>query len=192
MLSFIKDRSEFEDIRKTEDFFMLMFYSNKSQKSLEALDNLKKFSDKNKDVKVYALNASDVRDIHTEFGITAVPALITFSGGKVQQIVYGVQTEDYYEKLLSTSPVKSSDGSKKYHRVIVYTSPSCPWCSATKSYLRQNNIPFREVDVTKNPAAAEELVRRSGQRGVPQTDIDGTIVVGFDKTRLNTLLGIQG
>ncbi|MDI3309885.1 MAG: glutaredoxin domain-containing protein [Thermoanaerobacterium sp.] len=191
MLSFIKDRSEFEDIKKSADFFMLLFYSNKSQKSLEALDNLKKFSDKNKDVKVYAVNASDVR-LHTEFGVTAVPALIAYGDGKVQQIVYGVQTEDYYEKLLSTSPVKSSDGSKKYHRVIVYTSPSCPWCSATKSYLRQNNIPFREVDVTKNPGAAEELVRRSGQRGVPQTDIDGTIVVGFDKARLNTLLGIQG
>lgn len=191
MLSFIKDRSEFEDIKKSADFFMLLFYSNKSQKSLEALDNLKKFSDKNKDVKVYAVNASEVV-LHTEFGITAVPALIAYGDGKVQQIVYGVQTEDYYEKLLSTSPVKSSDGSKKYHRVIVYTSPSCPWCSATKSYLRQNNIPFREVDVTKNPGAAEELVRRSGQRGVPQTDIDGTIVVGFDKARLNTLLGIQG
>ncbi|HHV74456.1 glutaredoxin [Thermoanaerobacterium sp. PSU-2] len=191
MLSFIKDRSEFEDIKKSADFFMLLFYSNKSQKSLEALDNLKKFSDKNKDVKVYAVNASEVV-LHTEFGITAVPALIAYGDGKVQQIVYGVQTEDYYEKLLTTSPVKSSDGSKKYHRVIVYTSPSCPWCSATKSYLRQNNIPFREVDVTKNPGAAEELVRRSGQRGVPQTDIDGTIVVGFDKARLNTLLGIQG
>ncbi|AEF18313.1 glutaredoxin-like protein, YruB-family [Thermoanaerobacterium xylanolyticum LX-11] len=191
MLSFIKDRSEFEDIKKSADFFMLLFYSNKSQKSLEALDNLKKFSDKNKDVKVYAVNASEV-GLHTEFGITAVPALIAYGDGKVQQIVYGVQSEDYYEKLLTTSPVKSSDGSKKYHRVIVYTSPSCPWCSATKSYLRQNNIPFREVDVTKNPGAAEELVRRSGQRGVPQTDIDGTIVVGFDKARLNTLLGIQG
>ncbi|MEG6565718.1 glutaredoxin domain-containing protein [Thermoanaerobacterium saccharolyticum] len=191
MLSFIKDRSEFEDIKKSADFFMLLFYSNKSQKSLEALDNLKRFSDKNKDVKVFAVNASEV-GLHAEFGITAVPALITYGDGKVQQIVYGVQTEDYYEKLLSTSPVKSSDGSKKYHRVIVYTSPSCPWCNATKSYLRQNNIPFREVDVTKNPGAAEELVRRSGQRGVPQTDIDGTIVVGFDKARLNTLLGIQG
>jgi glutaredoxin len=58
--------------------------------------------------------------------------------------------------------------------------------------LRKNRVPFTDVDVSRDPNAAEELVRRTGQQGVPQTDIDGEIVVGFDKKRINELLEIQG
>jgi glutaredoxin len=61
-----------------------------------------------------------------------------------------------------------------------------------KTYLRKHRIRFTDIDVSADPQAAEDLVRRTGQQGVPQTDIDGEIIVGFDKARINTLLGIQG
>ncbi|AIS53506.1 glutaredoxin-like protein, YruB-family [Thermoanaerobacter kivui] len=152
---------------------------------------MKKFSEDNPKVPVYAVNVSNIRDIHPQYGINVVPAVILFKNGEPWQFIFGVQSNEYYKKLLVTAPPKVSDGKgQKTHRVTIYTTPSCPWCNATKAYLRQHNIPFREIDVSKNPSAAAELVRRSGQRGVPQTDIDGTIVVGFDKPKLNKLLGI--
>ncbi|MDP9750240.1 glutaredoxin domain-containing protein [Thermoanaerobacter pentosaceus] len=191
MLEFIKDAKHFEEIKNKEELFMLMFYSNSSQKSLEALEVIKKFSEDNPKVPVYVVNASEIRDIHPQYGIKVVPSVILFKDKEPWQFVFGLQNKEYYEKLLVAAPSKVSDGKgQKVHRVTVYTTPSCPWCNATKAYLRQHNIPFREIDVSKNPSAAAELVRRSGQRGVPQTDIDGTIVVGFDKAKLNQLLGI--
>ncbi|WP_028992455.1 glutaredoxin domain-containing protein [Thermoanaerobacter thermocopriae] len=191
MLEFIKDAKHFEEIKNKEELFMLMFYSNSSQKSLEALEVIKKFSEDNPKVPVYVVNASEIRDIHPQYGIKVVPSVILFKDKEPWQFVFGLQNKEYYEKLLIVAPSKVSDGKgQKVHRVTVYTTPSCPWCNATKAYLRQHNIPFREIDVSKNPSAAAELVRRSGQRGVPQTDIDGTIVVGFDKAKLNQLLGI--
>jgi len=55
----------------------------------------------------------------------------------------------------------------------------------------KNHIVFREVDISCDEKAAQDLVRRSGQMGVPQTDIDGRIVVGFDKQKLDAILGIR-
>jgi glutaredoxin-like YruB-family protein len=75
--------------------------------------------------------------------------------------------------------------------VIVYTTDVCPWCTRVKAYLRQNAIPFREINVQRDQSAARRMVERSGQQGVPQLDIDGRVVVGFDKTRIDSLLGIH-
>ncbi|HHW56348.1 MAG TPA: glutaredoxin, partial [Clostridia bacterium] len=58
MLEFIKDTHHFEEVKNKEEFFMLMFYSNSSQKSLEALEVMKKFSEDNPKVPVYVVNAS--------------------------------------------------------------------------------------------------------------------------------------
>ncbi len=72
--------------------------------------------------------------------------------------------------------------------VIVYTTPTCPYCRQVKEYLSRQAIPFREVDVARDPAAAAEMVRVSGQQGVPVTVIDGQAIVGFDRPRLDYIL----
>ena len=77
------------------------------------------------------------------------------------------------------------------HRVLVFTTPTCPWCVRAKQYLRQRNVSFREVDVSRDVAAARDLVRRTGQMGVPVVEIDGRPVVGFDKPRIDRLLGLS-
>lgn len=74
--------------------------------------------------------------------------------------------------------------------VIVYSTPTWPWCYKVKDYLRDNNIDFREVDVSVDSQAAMEMVRKSGQRGVPVLDINGSIVVGFDQSAIDKLLGL--
>jgi len=74
------------------------------------------------------------------------------------------------------------------HNVTVYTTPTCPWCTKAKSYLRERGIAYEEKDVSVDVAAAREMVRLSGQVGVPVLTIDGNVVKGFDKKRIDELL----
>ncbi len=72
--------------------------------------------------------------------------------------------------------------------VRVYTTPNCPWCAAVKQYLEERDIPYIEIDVSQDQQAALEMIEKSGQMGVPVVEIDGEIVIGFDKERLDYLL----
>ena len=76
-------------------------------------------------------------------------------------------------------------------RVLVFTTPTCPWCSRVKAYMRQRQVKFREVDVSRDRAAAGDLVRRTGQMGVPVIEIGGRPIVGFDRGRIDQLLGLS-
>src|SRR4030043_156840 len=68
--------------------------------------------------------------------------------------------------------------------VMVYTSPACPYCKMVKDFLSQRGISFEERDVSRNSSYAQDLVRSTGQMGVPVTIINGEVVVGFDRGRL--------
>ncbi len=72
--------------------------------------------------------------------------------------------------------------------VIVYSTPTCPWCQVAKNYLAEKGIAYREVDVSADHTAAMDMVRRTGQQGVPVVEIDGEFVVGFDRDRIDALL----
>ena len=72
--------------------------------------------------------------------------------------------------------------------VTVYTSPNCPYCNMVKEFLSQRGVSFEERDVSRNQSYAQELVRSTGQMGVPVTIINGQIVVGFDRGRLEQLI----
>lgn len=74
--------------------------------------------------------------------------------------------------------------------VKIYSTPTCPYCKMVKQFLGENNITFEDVDVSSNQTAAQEMVKKSGQMGVPVLDIDGQIVVGFDKGKIKQLLGL--
>ena len=73
-------------------------------------------------------------------------------------------------------------------QIVVYTTPTCGYCHQVKQYLSQQGLPFTEHDVAADSQAAAEMVRLSGQRGVPVVAIDGQVVVGFDRPRLDQLL----
>ncbi|VVC02538.1 Glutaredoxin [Candidatus Bilamarchaeum dharawalense] len=74
--------------------------------------------------------------------------------------------------------------------VIVYFAEWCPWCHTVMDFLKKHKIKFQARDVDDNKYA-EESVRKSGQNGIPVTDIDGKIVVGFDEPKLKELLKIK-
>lgn len=82
-------------------------------------------------------------------------------------------------------------GGGRSHRVIVFSTPTCPWCNRAKSYLRSRGVQFRDVDVSRDDAAARDLVRRTGQMGVPVVEIDGRSIVGFDQGRIDAALGLR-
>jgi glutaredoxin-like YruB-family protein len=75
-------------------------------------------------------------------------------------------------------------------RVIVFSTPTCSFCNMAKKYFREKSIRFRDVDVSRDPAAARDMVRRSGQQGVPVIDIGGRIVIGFDRVKIDKYLNL--
>lgn len=76
-------------------------------------------------------------------------------------------------------------------KVKVYSTSSCPYCHMTKEFLKKNNIEFEDVDVSKDQKAAQEMIEKSGQMGVPVIDIDGKIIVGYNVTALKEALKLK-
>lgn len=76
------------------------------------------------------------------------------------------------------------------HKVLVYSTPTCPHCIRAKQFLADNKVVFENIDVSVDHARAEEMINKSGQMGVPVLDIDGRIIVGFDKEAIKKELGI--
>ncbi len=68
---------------------------------------------------------------------------------------------------------------KKENKVIVYSTTTCPYCVYAKEYFKKNNIPFEDVDVTRDYKRAQEMIQKSGQMGVPVIDINDNIIIGF-------------
>jgi glutaredoxin-like YruB-family protein len=76
-------------------------------------------------------------------------------------------------------------------KVIIYSTPSCPYCSSAKEFLKENKIDFEVIDVSKDQSKAQEMIEKSGQMGVPVLDINGTIIVGFDKEAIRKALKLK-
>ncbi|MBP1917393.1 glutaredoxin-like YruB-family protein [Lederbergia galactosidilyticus] len=74
------------------------------------------------------------------------------------------------------------------NQITVYTTSTCPYCDMMKNFLKEKEIPFKEVNVQQDPIAANRLVQTTGQMGVPQTEINGQWVLGFDPNRVMQLL----
>ena len=71
--------------------------------------------------------------------------------------------------------------------VTIYTTPTCVFCKNVKAYLDDKGIAYESVDVLANADKAQEMIDKSGQMGVPVTDYKGTIIVGFDKAKLDAV-----
>ncbi len=70
-------------------------------------------------------------------------------------------------------------------KIIVYSTPTCPYCSLVKDYLKGKKIEFEEKDVSNDREAARDMIEKSGQMGVPQIDINGKIIVGFNRDAID-------
>lgn len=72
--------------------------------------------------------------------------------------------------------------------IKVYSTPTCPYCTMAKKYLDTKGVKYEDVDVSVDRNAAAEMINKSGQRGVPVLDIDGNIIVGFDKNKIDSMI----
>lgn len=72
--------------------------------------------------------------------------------------------------------------------VTIYTTPTCHFCHSAKEYFDEHKVKYKEIDVTKDQVAAMEMVQKSGQRGVPVIEINGKIIIGFDKGAIEKAL----
>lgn len=73
-------------------------------------------------------------------------------------------------------------------KVVVYSTPTCPWCKRTKEYLTQKGINYTDINVAADRNAAKEMIKKSGQMSVPVIMIDNEMVVGFNQSQLDKLL----
>lgn len=194
MIEWIRDRDALRRAQQEHsDFLVLAFWGKFSDAARRALAELEEFSEEQDDVPVCAIDVEEVRGLHKQFGVEKVPTVLAIEDGKVTKSIEGVQSAMFYAVHFSGATPSRSRGTEQAttRRVVVYSGPGCPACGQLKTYLRRHRVAFREVDISRDPHAAQRVARRSGQMAVPQTDINGRLVVGFDRAKLNRLLGIQ-
>lgn len=146
---------------------------------------------------------------HTVAGLIPTAAFVTRKDGKTlvgtlnPQLLGGSQhlaeiaptIDDMNRDLRATINAAAGVGDQKPRTVTLYSTTTCPYCRMEKDYLEKNKVQFKQVLVDTDRKAAEEMVQKTGQMGVPVTEVqfddgDEEFIVGFDKGRLNELLGI--
>lgn len=187
----VNSHKELVDKLNKDSRSYVLLYKEGSDQSECALKNVEAVAKENKDTKIFLANVKQVRDIHSNYNISTVPALIEFDKGVYKNTFKGCHQKDFYQTLLDHIIYEAKLVERPQKRVTVYTTPSCPWCTTVKNYLKKNGIRYSEVDVARDQNAAQDMVGKSGQQGVPQTEVDGSMVIGFDQTKLNRLLDIK-
>jgi len=204
MIQIIKNYSQL--VTETDHLkgpLILGFFGDFSQGAKDTLPAFKAFCEKHPQWPAYLVDVGKTRDVHGRFAVAEVPAVILVRQGRVEQRLVGSATVATYEHAFAggpavpqaARPAAAGTGpatARPARSVTVYTTQSCSWCVRVKNYLRQHNVAFKEIDVGRDQRAAMELVRRTGQQGVPQLDINGSYVVGFDKAKIDRLLGLSG
>ena len=174
---------------------LIAFVSERSVTSRNTRPELEAFAAAHPETDLFLVDVVATPDLHPRFKVAAVPTVAVVDDGAVTQLVVGAQTVASYEKALLGPALElagrpAKDGEKPAHRVTVYTGPTCVWCTRVKAYLDEKKVRYKEVDVSRDERTAQELVKKTGQTGVPQLDIDGSWIVGFDKARIDKLLGL--
>lgn len=188
----IKSYTDLQEKIKVKKQAYVLIYKKGSELSECAVHNILESAKENKEFELFTVNVAEVRDVHGKFSISSAPTLISFENGEFKNTYKGCNDKTYYKSVFENLVfVATGTEGKPQKRVTVYSTPTCSWCNTLKTHLKKNGIRFTDIDVSKDQRVAEELVKRSGQQGVPQTDINGQIIVGFDRDRINRLLDIE-
>lgn len=193
----LKAIHSYEELKKeikSDGTTYLLLYKKGTEASDCAYENISSAALKARDITLLCADVNEIRDIHEHYEINSVPNLLIFDKGELKNVVKGCNENGLYSSIFEEMPLSRpniTSREKVAKRVTVYSTITCSWCNTLKNYLKEKKIVYKDVDISRDMKAAEDLVRRSGQRGVPQTDINGRIVVGFDKVKLNKLLGIS-
>lgn len=183
-----------EELGAQDGLYVVGFFGAFSAKARAAQSDFEAFAAK-ADVPVLLVDVGEVKGAHQRFGVDSVPSAVTVDGERVIRRTAGAHSADGWAEALLPHDAVASAATKaeapRRPQPVVYTTPSCVWCTRVKSWLTENGVAFREVNIAADDAAAARLVARSGQQGVPQIEVGADIVVGFDKPRLAQLLGVS-
>jgi glutaredoxin-like YruB-family protein len=180
-------------LKDTEKAYLLLYKAGSEQSDC-ALRNLQTAKQPEENIHIFLADVSTVRDIHSNYSVTTVPTMLEFEKGQLVNILKGCHQPDFYTAVFENAVYAAkvaANADKPQKRVTVYTTPTCSWCTTLKTHLKKHGIRYTEIDVSIDQQAAQEMQRKSGQMGVPQTDIGGEMIVGFDKGRINRLLEIR-
>lgn len=171
----------------------LLLYKKGSEQSDCARRNLEATTTEGEDFTVLTADVTEVRDIHPAYDVKTAPALLEFDAGEFKNIIKGCNQPSVLKGIFDEAVyhARMEKEGKIPKSVTVYSTPSCSWCTTLKTYLNKNKIRYSDVDISRDPNAARDLQNRTGQQGVPQTEINGQWVVGFDQKKLNELLEIK-
>lgn len=172
---------------------IIAFFGDFSEASKKAQPTFEACCEKHEDKVAFSIDVGTVKGIHKGYDVSSVPTVIIVDKGEVKQRIVGPQSQDFYARALLNLGVSRSkrESGGVSHRVVVYVSDSCSWCTKVKNYLRRRGVRYSEINVSRDPNAARDLQNRTGQTGVPQLDIDGQYIVGFDKPRIDQLLDLS-
>ena len=92
---------------------------------------------------------------------------------------------------MATKTAEHKTDKEKKHSVTIYSTPTCVYCQLAKEFFKANEVSFKEINVAENQKAAQEMIERSGQMGVPVIDVDGALIIGFDRPALKNALGLN-
>jgi len=170
--------------------FILAFLAEDSQSSKVARESLAEALSTHPDSRAFTVDVRSVRNVAARYQVTAAPTVVRVNGCQILDRLVGPQTPAAYATLMKPAvPMKSAtNAAPKQPPVKVYVTNACPWCRKLEAYLDRYRVKYTKVNVETDPAAAHEMTSKSGQRGVPQSDIGGTMVVGFDLARISGLL----
>jgi len=191
VIEWIEDHNHFIRMQqKYSEYMILLFYAKFSSHAKRALTEIELFSKENEDIPVGIIDVEKVKGLHKQFGVENIPTVLSIKKGKASLCIEGVENAKFYARVFTGMPSSQRSTGKKTvsHRVIVYSGPGCPACGTAQSYLRKKGIQFRTIDISRDQRAAERLFQRSGQMVVPQIDIDGHLVVGFNQGKIDKLL----
>lgn len=199
MLKEVKDAGEFESILASSDTpVALLFYGSFSDVSKKVHTTCGALSDQDGisgDIKCYSVDVGSVKGLHKRYNVSSVPTLVVFRDGEPKEWIMGEQSEGYFKDVLLDRKrlFTSQDGEegKKFPPITVYSTPTCGYCTKLKNHLDSHGVPYRDIDVSRDQKAAEDLVNRTGQQGVPQSFIGGTHIMGFDQAKIDRLLGLS-
>jgi len=144
-------------------------------------------------ISTFTVDVNSVLDVHSKYKITSVPSLLIFENAELKSVVQGCHTYKKFKTQITKAifKAKANTKMKPNKSVVVYSTPSCSWCNTLKIWLKKNEVAYTDIDISHDEKAVQILIYRTGHQGVPQTDINGEIVVGFNQPRLKELLEIK-
>jgi len=162
----ISSHDEMQSLLKEDARNYVLLFKKGSETSECSYKNIEHVLEQGLDVNVVAADVTQVRDIHTEYGVTSAPTLLVFQGGKFEKTVKGCNDDSYYKSLFESAlfSAKVSDNDTPQKRVTVYSTPTCSWCTTLKTHLKKNGIRFADIDVSKDQKAAEAMTKRAGNK----------------------------